>query len=375
MSTKSRLDFIDLHKGFVLLIMIEVHVFNAMLLQGIKDASWFSVINFINGLVAPSFIFVSGFAFSFSSPEKIKELRRLGTIFWKQISRLLLIILAGYSLRVPFSLTETFAKSDTNALAPFLIVDVLQCIGAGLLVLMFLRMAIKKDLILISAIGLLLVLIIGISPLLWQMELNNYMPYYIANYFTNKYGSLFPLFPWLGFMLSGYMFGYYFTIFRKNDKVAEYFKVLYYLAFGMLLLGHFIVTTNSPLHIEMPKPNVFFFILRLGYILLIFSVCKSLTDKFNLKDSFILNISRASLLIYWLHLILMFGYFWGGNSLVSLIGPTLNIFEGLLVTLGLIVVMVVIANYWARIKITKQDLSQKITVGFVSVLIIIYLIR
>lgn len=375
MPPKSRLDFIDLHKGIVLLIMIEVHVFNSMLIPEIRGAGWFSVINFINGLVAPSFIFVSGFAFSFSSPEKVQELKRFRTLFWKQLSRLLLIIVAGYSLRVPFSLAEAIAKSKANELSPFLIVDVLQCIGAGLLFLMFWRMVIKNDKILTGVLGGLIVLILIISPYIWNAELGNYLPYFVANYFTNKYGSLFPILPWLSFMLMGYIFGYYFTIARKSEKTRDYFRLLYYISLVLIFVGHLTVTTISPFHIEMPKPNIFFFIMRLGYILFLFSVCKSITDKFDLKNSFILNISRASLLVYWLHLILMFGYFWKGQSLVGIVGTSLDIPKALLMTLGLIIVMVFIANNWSKVKIKKQELSQKITVGFVAILFLIFLIR
>lgn len=375
MPPKSRLDFIDLHKGIVLLIMIEVHVFNSMLIPEIRGAGWFSVINFINGLVAPSFIFVSGFAFSFSSPEKVQELKRFRTLFWKQLSRLLLIIVAGYSLRVPFSLAEAIAKSKANELSPFLIVDVLQCIGAGLLFLMFWRMVIKNDKILTGVLVGLIVLILIISPYIWNAELGNYLPYFVANYFTNKYGSLFPILPWLSFMLMGYIFGYYFTIARKSEKTRDYFRLLYYISLVLIFVGHLTVTTISPFHIEMPKPNIFFFIMRLGYILFLFSVCKSITDKFDLKNSFILNISRASLLVYWLHLILMFGYFWKGQSLVGIVGTSLDIPKALLMTLGLIIVMVFIANNWSKVKIKKQELSQKITVGFVAILFLIFLIR
>jgi hypothetical protein len=40
--------------------MIEVHVFNAFLLPDLKQAGWFGILTFKNGLVAPEFLFVSG---------------------------------------------------------------------------------------------------------------------------------------------------------------------------------------------------------------------------------------------------------------------------------------------------------------------------
>ncbi|MDH7604770.1 MAG: heparan-alpha-glucosaminide N-acetyltransferase domain-containing protein [Melioribacter sp.] len=70
--------FIDLLKGIALLIMIEVHVVNAFLLPEIKSQSWFEILNYINGLVAPAFTFTSGMVFVLSLQKGLDELRRFG---------------------------------------------------------------------------------------------------------------------------------------------------------------------------------------------------------------------------------------------------------------------------------------------------------
>ncbi len=59
MAAKNRALFIDLLKGLALVVMIEVHVFNSLLLPEIKQAWWFNYLHFINGLVAPAFTFTS----------------------------------------------------------------------------------------------------------------------------------------------------------------------------------------------------------------------------------------------------------------------------------------------------------------------------
>jgi uncharacterized membrane protein len=74
---KVRYTFIDLLRGWAILIMIEVHVFNAFLLPELKQSDWFDILTFINGLVAPAFLFVSGFAFAVSSNSKLDDMRRL----------------------------------------------------------------------------------------------------------------------------------------------------------------------------------------------------------------------------------------------------------------------------------------------------------
>jgi uncharacterized membrane protein len=133
-----RFIFIDLLRGWALIIMIEVHVFNTLLHPGLKETTWFHFLNFTNGLVAPSFLFVSGFAFVISSERRIEELRKYGKYFRNKLSRIGLIFLAGYSLHVPFfSLSGILKRASYNNLITWFNVDILQCIAAGLLILLF----------------------------------------------------------------------------------------------------------------------------------------------------------------------------------------------------------------------------------------------
>jgi len=106
MVQKSRLAFIDLLRGWAILVMIEVHVFNAFVLPELRSTSWFHALNFINGLVAPSFTFISGFVFLLASQKKLESFRSYGPAFWKQAGRIGMIWLIGYSLHLPFFFTS-----------------------------------------------------------------------------------------------------------------------------------------------------------------------------------------------------------------------------------------------------------------------------
>ena len=185
MKEKVRYVSADLLRGLVIIIMIEVHVFNAFLLPELRQSGWFGVLNFINGLVAPSFLFVSGFAFQVSSGGKLDEMRKLGKAFWKKIARIFQIIIIGYALHLPFySLSKTINESTPQLLESFLAVDVLQCIGFGLLFLFLTRLLIKSDkayhYFLITA----LIVVTLISPLLWKIDLNQYVHSLVGNYFN-----------------------------------------------------------------------------------------------------------------------------------------------------------------------------------------------
>ena len=117
---KNRLVFIDLLRGWATIVMIEVHVFNAFLLTHIKNEAWFGWVNFVNGLVAPSFLFVAGFVFVVASDRKLEEYRTYGKAFWRQLSRIGLIWVVGYGLHLPyFSLTRTLRDSSPEQLVLF----------------------------------------------------------------------------------------------------------------------------------------------------------------------------------------------------------------------------------------------------------------
>ena len=102
MKEKVRFIFVDFLRGWALLVMFEVHIFNVTLLPHLKDTGWFNFLNFINGLVAPSFLFISGFAFMLSTKGKVEDLRKIDYAFWKKIGRIVLIFLAGYALHLPY---------------------------------------------------------------------------------------------------------------------------------------------------------------------------------------------------------------------------------------------------------------------------------
>src|SRR5574339_468566 len=102
MKQKSRFLFLDLLRGWALIIMIETHVFNAFMIPSYRQEWWFGILNYINGLVAPGFLFVSGAVFYISTYGKSDELRTFGITFRKRLYRILLIFIAGYSLHLPF---------------------------------------------------------------------------------------------------------------------------------------------------------------------------------------------------------------------------------------------------------------------------------
>ncbi len=367
----ARYIYIDLLRGWALIIMIEVHIFNAFLLPPLKETGWFNLVNFINGLVAPAFLFVSGFAFIISTERRIDELRKLRGYFWKKLSRIGLIFLAGYSLHLPFfSFTKIVCDPSYKYLMTWFNVDILQCIASGLLLLLLLRILIKNERFYYSLLIWLSILISLISPVIWNIDFDNYIPIFFADYFNPQNGSYFPLFPWLFFLLSGAIYSWYYISARTDNHENNFvIKIFLYslipIFFGHLFFSHLF---NSP--IFSIRPNPLFLYQRLGYILVLSTFFWYYAEKRQTKKSFVLDVSRESLLIYWLHLEVIYSKIWNGKSLVEIIGGSFSLLESLAATLTLLILMIFAGNFWGAI---KKKYPSYIT-PFVSILILVSIV-
>ena len=248
--------------------MIEVHVFNSMMSPALKDTSWFVVLDFINGLVAPSFLFISGFAFNLSTKDKLDELKSLGPKFWKKIGRIALIFLAGYSLHLPIlSLRRLTHFYSYDVILRSYNVDILQCIAAGLLIMFTLRILISSEKIYLYILSVAAILVFIFSPLAWGVDFAKFMPVPLADYFNGMHGSYFPLFPWLGFLLAGGAAAKLYLKFKENEKEKKF--ILWITASGIAaaLAGQFFLSDIFPEWYRIIRTHPVFSIERLGYVL------------------------------------------------------------------------------------------------------------
>lgn len=375
MKEKVRFIFVDLLRGWALLVMIEVHIFNVTLLPALKGTGWFNFLDSINGLVAPSFLFISGFAFMLSIQGKVEALRKFDFAFWKKIGRITLIFLAGYALHLPIlSLRRLMNYYSPDVVNSFYNVDILQCIGFGLLFLLIIRLLIKSDKVFNNTIFLSLLAAIILSPLVWKIDFAKFMIIPLADYFNAQHGSFFPLFPWLGFLLAGAVACKYYLDARDKDKENVFIKWIVILGLILAASGQFFLSELFHISFRSIRPHPLFFLQRLGYVLALLGACWYYAGWRKTKTSFVLDVGRESLIVYWLHLQLIYRRFWNDQSFASIFGSTFNITEAIVATLVLALIMIAVAKYWGRFKRKYKPIASKMTLGIVSLAIIIFLI-
>jgi uncharacterized membrane protein len=375
LAEKTRLLFIDLLRGWALLIMIEVHVFNAFMIPSLRETHWFSVLNFINGLVAPSFLFISGFAFIISTQNKHDELFKFGSLFWKKMMRIGLIFFIGYSLHLPFfSLTKIIREVTPQLWTSFYNVDILQNIGAGLLFILLARVFIKSNKVFFYFILISCTVFIFVSPFIWEHDFAQYFPLPIACYFNSVYGSFFPLFPWIGFLLAGAVCSILYLNAREINNEKNF--IIQVAALGLILLaaGHFYLSPLFPKTYTATRPHPMFFFERLGYVLLFLSLCWYFITKFGTKGTLVIDVGRESLLIYYLHLQIIYRKFLNGKSFDSIVSATYGVWECLIYTLLLIILMIIVAKIWGGFKRKYKKGARYVTVSVISIAIILFLL-
>ncbi len=204
---RSRLEWLDAFRGAAVLVMIETHVVNTFLASGLREHAWFPLLNYANGLVAPSFLFIAGFVVGLErrlTPDRpIRYARRA-----KRLGGLAAI---GAFMHLPWPDLREGRWAD--ALRVGVPVDVLLCVAVALGLLLAVSW-ISEKLAPAAGDGRSRIWWVGVVTLAAGMVLGAPMladwtqgPALLRGFVNFTTGSLFPLFPWAGFVLLGTLAG------------------------------------------------------------------------------------------------------------------------------------------------------------------------
>ncbi|MCG8493553.1 MAG: DUF1624 domain-containing protein, partial [Sneathiellales bacterium] len=214
MSAKStRLFFIDAMRAWAILMMLQGHFIDGLLDPIFRDpqSSVFSTWLYFRGITAPVFFTVSGFIFTFllvRVPQKGLDNPRVK----KGIRRGLQLLLIGYLLRL-----NLFGLFKGHIYGGFYLVDVLHCIGLSILCIIgvyLISINRKKFVFPLILVGITLLLFL-FEPMYKQFTYG-FLPNGISNYLTKANGSVFTIFPWLGYATIGGALAMLFTRFKNH---------------------------------------------------------------------------------------------------------------------------------------------------------------
>ena len=354
-----RVIFIDLMRAIAVLQMVQGHTISVFLSQDLKTTELpiFAIWYFLRGMTAPIFMFTAGTVFTYLF-RSVKKPFNQNYRVKKGITRAFLLIFLGYVLRYPTWKIFDFSEVTTEQWQSFIAVDVLQLIGFSLLILLaILFLSEKIKLHFTTSFFICSAFIFLISPFTELVNWNSFLPTPIASYMFRGTGSLFPIFPWAGYVVSGGILGSYlaehpmvFKTAKFSLKVFIYGVILILLAF---LSQFFIQVLNIQIINPQTEPNTIFF--RVGFVILLTAVVSYISLRVNKIPLLIILAGRNTLLIYVVHLVILYGSAWT-PGLTLLWGSSFSGWMSSLAALFMITLMTFMVLLLHRFKMHNKEL-------------------
>jgi len=335
---KNREIYIDAFRGLVALVMVQGHVCDTLLSAATKAQPLYQLQLLFHGSTAPGFLFASGFVAG------LPRAPLSASASLRRARRLLFILGVGYALHLPFFSIWKIALEATPAQkAALFACDALQLIAMSQLLVMGLQWTFGRRWI--AAAGLAALAVLAAAPSIWASGLSRALPPILGAYLDNaSVPSTFPLFPYAAFVLAGAVAG---AGLGRQDAAVRHRRAV---AWGAVLLVSGVALAfalKGAVPFWGPSPG--YALLRMGGLLLLLRVVEEVSRREWPGIRTLALLGHETLLVYVLHLYLL----WGGVLGAAPLGPwtgRLGFAQGLGVVVLMIPVLLAAAWSWHHVK-------------------------
>jgi uncharacterized membrane protein len=305
-----RIQFLDIMRGVAVVVMVIGHSIDSVLSLDARSTEAFRLYDAVRGFTAPIFLFVAGFAFTVVTERRWSEYHAFSRPLRSRLLKVLLLLTVGYLLHLPFlSLTKLLHGTKLEEYAQLFQVDVLHCVAVSILILQAIVLFSKTPRVFgLITLGTTAFVILA-TPLIWTFDLARIIGPVLAPYLSQKTLSIFPIFPFSGFMLSGGALGHFFLAARRNGREKEFFGGVVKLALSVGACGFLFdllpISIYPPHDYWKVSPN--FFLIRMSAVLLVTAGFFYLKKLPGIVERPVLALGQASLLVYAVHLGVVYG--------------------------------------------------------------------
>jgi hypothetical protein len=296
-----RLEYLDWVRGIGAVIMLQGHVFHSFLRPELKTAGAYTLSQFLGGMPPALFLFLTGvtLAFLMDSIERkglaprervMQSLRRAGYLFF-----------LAFAFRL-----QLWVFGSPAPWQGLFKVDVLNCMGLS--IGLFSVMALFKTVERIRLCAVLGLAIALLSPVISEMDWSG-VPWMVRNYIIPDYNG-FGIFPWAAYLAFGVSAG---SVIRAIPRDATE-RCMQWAALlgGMLILvsqymanSSFTIYAKSEFWLNSPAQVL----TKVGVLCLMVSFA-FLWTRYGAGEgwSWIRQFGVTSLLVYWVHIELVYGH-------------------------------------------------------------------
>jgi uncharacterized membrane protein len=337
--------YIDAFRGLMAMVMVQGHVFDSLVSPVLRAAPLYSFQAMFHGSTAPGFLFASGF---------VAGLPRAPLSFrasLRRAKRLLFVWGVGYALHLPFfSLWKTLHEATPAQRAALFACDALQVIAVTQLGVLALQWMFRTRWIAAAAVAMVAVLVAG--PFVWASGVSARLPLPVAAYLDlSRAPSQFPVFPFAAFVLAGTVAGA--VLGRRSPETRRRRAMLG--GFGLIAAG-FLLAAALRGAVDFWGVSPAYVLVRLGGLLLVMWLVERAADKGLPGLKALALLGHETLLVYVLHLMLLFGGVLLTSPLAAQHGQ-LGFLQAALVLAAMVPVLLAAAWTWHRVKARRPHVS------------------
>jgi len=310
--TTSRLQFLDWVRGFAAVIMLQCHTYHSLLRQDLRTSSTFILSDFLGGMPSAVFLFLTGVTLAFLMDSRERQGASAAQRVMASLGR------SGYILGLAFLVRLqlwVFAWPG-SAWTDLLRVDVLNCMGLSLAVLSV--MAVFRTVERVRLCAIVGVAIAVVSPLVSEIDWSG-VPPLIKDYIAPDYLA-FGFFPWGAFVAFGLSLGSLIRVVTHEqlERAMQWAALA-----GCALIACSQQLSNLPSlygKSEFWLNSPFMILIKLGVILLMVAFAFVWNKHTAEKWSWVRQLGTTSLLVYWVHIELIYGRwlgFWHSNLSIA----------------------------------------------------------
>lgn len=333
-----RFPFLDWLRGLAVIIMIQCHAFNSFTRMDLRQSSGFVWSQFVGGMAAPLFLFMAGMTFGF----QMESLDRRGVPasgrWWISLRR------AGYILGIAylFRLSNWIGSFPSSSLEDLLKVDILNCMGLALAAFAALAL-VHPDHRLRYCVGAALAVAV-MAPVISGWDWSGAAPLVRDYLVPSPLRGRFPFFPCASYVGFGLAAG----IAVKRAAAEGLDRLMRWaVLIGFALLFGAWYFSNLPFslytHADFWRNSPGLILIRVGIALLLGASAYLWTEFCTSRGwSWIENFGKTSLLVYWVHVALVYG------GVTSGIRRALTVPQAMLATGAVILLMVALSELRLR---------------------------
>jgi uncharacterized membrane protein len=300
-----RLLYLDWVRGIAALIMLQGHVFQSFLRNDLREGGPYVMSQFVGGMPPAVFLFLLGVTFAFLMDSQQRKGVAAPARWAAAIKRSGYLFAAAFAFRLQLWLFSI----DKSPWTDLLRVDILNSMGLALLLLSV--MAVFRTVERIRFCAILGVAIAAASPLISSLDWSG-APEIVRNYIIPDH-NFFGFFPWAAFVAFGMSLGSILRLLKPEDVAPA----MQWLGWGGLTLAFSAWTISSmPISIYsnsdfwLNSPALIF--IKLGAVLILIAFAWVWNLRTAPADwSWVRQFGLTSLLVYWVHVELIYGRWFG----------------------------------------------------------------